>query len=524
MNLSQMLSLNAKLYPEKTALIERGPEKGSRVTLTWREFDERVSKVASALRERGVKKGDRVMVWMYNSINWLEAYLGILRSGALAVPLNHRFTTREFKYCLHTAKPRLIFMEREFLSRVESLFEEVTPPQVILKGNEPTPGWTSFEHFVSAASVEENYPKINEEEPCSLYFTSGTTGAPKPIVLTHKNLTFAAHTGCHHGLRRKGDVFVILKPLYHTGDKIHWLSSLLLGETAVIQRGKITPRIIFEVMTEEKGTVAMLLVPWIQDTLMALERGELRKEDYDLSSWRLVLFGAQPVPTHLILRWEREFPQMDYAINYGLTEASGPGCLYLTKKDRKKLGSLGKPGYGWEVAIVDEEGKPLPEGMIGEIAVKGMGVMKGYFQNEEETRKVLKDGWLLTGDIGHRDEEGFVWLVDRKKDVIIYGGENIYPREIEEFIREHPWVYDVGVIGAKDGRLGEVAVAIVQLKEAYQREPQAEEEIRRHCEILPRYKRPEKIFFDCVPRNATGKIEKEKLREKYGRKGMVTFS
>jgi acyl-CoA synthetase (AMP-forming)/AMP-acid ligase II len=298
---------------------------------------------------------------------------------------------------------------------------------------------------------------------------------------------------------------------------MHWLASLILGEPAVIQCDRITPQAILESIHEERGTVAMLLVPWVQDILTALEQGELRKEDYDLSCWRLILYGAQPVPPGLIRRWQEHFPHMDYAVNFGLTESAGPGCIHLTVADEHKLGSIGRPGFNWEACIIDEQGERVAPGAIGEIAVRGNGVMKEYYKNPEKTAQTLRKGWLHTGDMGRMDEDGFIWLVDRKKDIIFYGGENIYPAEIEEVLQNHPQVHDVGVIGIADDRLGEVVAAVIELEAHIAAGPETEAAIARFCEEhLPKYKRPRRIIFDEVPRSLTGKIEKLKLRQKYG--------
>jgi acyl-CoA synthetase (AMP-forming)/AMP-acid ligase II len=260
----------------------------------------------------------------------------------------------------------------------------------------------------------------------------------------------------------------------------------------------------------------MLLVPWLQDILTALDRGEIRHEDYDLSCWRLVLLGSQYVPPSLVQRWREKFPNMLYEVNYGLTEASGPGCVHLGIGNEHKLGSIGRAGFNWEARIVDEEGKDVLLGEVGEIAVKGNGVMREYYKNAEKTAETIKDGWLHTGDMGRADEDGYIWFVERKKDVIICGGENIYPVEIEEVLQKHPKIHDVGVIGIPDERLGEIVAGVIELESEVPQSSETEKEILNYCEDnFPRYKRPRRIIFDKVPRNPTGKIEKLKMRQKY---------
>ena len=244
----------------------------------------------------------------------------------------------------------------------------------------------------------------------------------------------------------------------------------------------------------------------------------MKLSDYQLDQWRLMHIGAQPVPPSLIKRWLSVFPHHQYDTNYGLSESIGPGCVHLGVENIHKVGAIGIPGYGWEAKIVDEQGNEVPQGEVGELAVKGPGVMTCYYKDPKATAEVLKDGWLYTGDMAMQDEDGFIYLVDRKKDVIITGGENLYPVQIEDFLRAHPAIKDVAVIGLPDPRLGEIAAAIIELKPG---SATTEADIEAFCQGLPRYKRPRKIIFAEVPRNPTGKIEKPKLREIYGAKRLV---
>ena len=298
---------------------------------------------------------------------------------------------------------------------------------------------------------------------------------------------------------------------------MHWFGSLMSGSKAVLLRG-VKPEWILKTVSEEKITIVWLLVPWAQDILDAIESGRVKLEDYELSQWRLMHIGAQPVPPSLIRRWKKYFPHHLYDTNYGLSESIGPGCVHLGVENIHKVGAIGIPGHNWEVKIVDENGCPVPQGQVGELTVKGHGVMKCYYNDPKATAAVLKDGWLLTGDMARMDEDGFIYLVDRKKDVIISGGENIYPVQIEDHLRAHGAIKDVAVIGLPDDRLGEIAAAIIELKPGHNC---SAKEIADFCKSLPRYKRPRKIIFDTVPRNPTGKIEKPRLREKYGVKGLV---
>ena len=513
MTISEMLARNARMYPGDSALIELKPSKRIRKEITWKEFDERANRIANALMDRGVSKGDKVIHLMMNSINWLEAYFGIIRTGAWAVPLNYRFTSRDIKYCTDIAEAKVMILSEEFTERVEAIRSQLpTVKKYIFVGQNLPEDMEDFEDIISKASPQPIDIELSDEDACGLYFTSGTTGAPKPILLTQKNMECAAITENRQHYQTHDDNFILLPPLYHTGAKMHWFGSMIVGGRATLLT-EISPQYIFEAVHQERGTVVWLLVPWAQDILGALDRGELKKEDYDLSCWRLMHIGAQPVPPSLVKHWKEYFPDMQYDTTYGLSESTGPGCVHLGIENERKVGAIGKAGFNWETRIVDDSGKDITPGEIGELLVRGNGVMKEYYKNPEKTAETIKNGWLYTGDMAKTDEEGFIYLVDRKKDVVITGGENIYPVEVEDVLQSHPKIYDVGVIGIPDERLGEIAAAIIDPKPG---ETLTEEEVNKFCEQnLPRYKRPRRIIFDKVPRNPTGKIEKPKLRQKY---------
>jgi acyl-CoA synthetase (AMP-forming)/AMP-acid ligase II len=301
---------------------------------------------------------------------------------------------------------------------------------------------------------------------------------------------------------------------------MHWFGNFIVGAPAVILKSA-RPRDILAAVSEEGGTIVWLLVPWAQDILAAIETGELKLSDYRLDQWRLMHIGAQPVPPSLVREWLRVFPHHAYDTNYGLTESTGPGCVHLGIDNTHKVGAIGVPGFDWEFAIVDPDDRPVPPGEPGELIVRGPGVMKEYYKNPAETARTLRNGWLHTGDIARVDEDGFIYLVDRKKDIIITGGENIFPVEIEDFLQEHPDIQDVAVIGLPDERLGEVVAAIIQKKPG---RLLTVEQVDEFCQQLPRYKRPRRTIFADVPRNPTGKIEKPKLREMYtGRREMFSL-
>ncbi len=515
MLITEMLDRNARMYGQETALIEREPEKESRKEITWKEFNDLANQTARALIERGVKKGDRVVQIMTNCIEWLPVYFGILRSGALAVPLNFRFVSKTIRRCAETAKPKAFIFGEEFVPRINEIKEDLdrTVKSYLYTGpDEVRPVYAeSYRKVTARQKITGPKIEISITDDAALYFTSGTTGFPKAALLTHRNLEFACFVENRHHGQTHEDNFLCIPPLYHTGAKMHWFGNFIVGAKAVILKG-IDPRWIIEAISEEQVTIVWLLVPWALDILFAIESGELKLDSYELDQWRLMHIGAQPVPPSLIKEWKRIFPGHRYDTNYGLTETTGPGCIHLGMENMHKVGAIGKPGFDWEAKIIDEENKPVPQGEPGELAVRGPGVMKAYYGSPESTADTIVDDWLLTGDVARQDENGFIWLVDRKKDVIITGGENIYPVEIENFLQAHPVVQDVAVIGVPSLRLGEIATAVIAVKKGMD---VTREEINEFCGSLPRYKRPRKIFFGEVPRNPTGKIEKPALRKKY---------
>jgi len=513
----EMLSRNARMYPDDCALIELKPSQKLRNEITWKVFDQQVNQAANMLLDMGVRKGDKVIHWMMNSIDWLVAYFGILRTGAWVVPLNFRFTAQDLQYCADISEAKVVIIGEEFIERVDSVKSRLAYMDKYLVVSDRSPGYMSrFHPQLGGYLVTPPAVELHEEESCSLYFTSGTTGAPKPILLTHNNLKCAAITEYAHHHQVKEDNFILIPPLYHTGSKMHWFGSLIVGGKATLL-GEVSPKNILEVVHSERGTIVWLLVPWAHDILVAIESGEINIRDFDLSRWRLMHIGAQPVPPALVKSWKRMFPGMQYDTNYGLSESTGPGCVHLGIENERKVGAIGKPGFNWEAKIVDEKGDEVKKGEIGELLVKGDGVMREYYRNPEKTKETLRNGWLYTGDMATVDEEKFIFLVDRKKDVIITGGENIYPVEVEDTLHNNIKIYDAAVIGVLDERLGEIAVAIVDPKPGNKL---TEAEVLDFCrQNLAKHKVPRKVIFDKVPRNPTGKIEKPKLREKYGKTG-----
>ncbi len=537
MPITELLSRNATYFKNEVALVEINPAVNApRVTwreysliessrggafrkeMSWGDFERKACRFANLLLTRGVKKGDKVAILLMNCLEWLPIYFGVLKTGALVVPLNYRYTADEIRYCLDLADVDALVFGPEFTGRVEEILHRVPRVKNCFYVGEDCPSFAdSYDTLIEYCSTSSPSIFIQDSDEAAIYFSSGTTGFPKAIIHNHESLMHACKVEQAHHSQTKDDVFLCIPPLYHTGAKMHWFGSLISGSRGVILRG-VSPEWILRTVSEERCTIVWLLVPWAQDILDAIDRGDIELSQYELSQWRLMHIGAQPVPPSLIKRWKETFPGHDYDTNYGLSESIGPGCVHLGVENIDRVGAIGVPGYGWEVKIVDENRREVQQGEVGELAVKGPGVMLRYYKDEKATNAVLDKGWLFTGDMAQQDKDGFIYLVDRKKDVIISGGENLYPVQIEDFLRSNPHIKDVAVIGLPDKRLGEIAAAIVEVKEG---EHLSESELNAFCMALPRYKRPRKIIFAEVPRNPTGKIEKPKLRRIYQSENLV---
>ena len=534
MVITDFLERNSRLYGSDTALVVVSPSEKRDQAVTWREasliesatdspyrremnwrtFDHMANRFANLLLSREIPRGTKVGILMMNCLEYLPIYFGVLKAGCIVVPMNYRYSSDEIKYCLELADVEILVFGPEFTARMDAISNQIPKVKTMFYVGDNGPSYTeNCLRVMNFTSTSAPPIALDQDDYAAIYFSSGTTGFPKAILHKHRALYSSCLTEQKHHGQTKDDVFLCIPPLYHTGAKMHWFGSLMTGGKAVILRG-IKPEWILRTVTEEKCTIVWLLVPWVQDILDAIDSGRIKLDDYLLSQWRLMHVGAQPVPPSLIKRWLKVFPHHQYDTNYGLSESIGPGCVHLGVENVEKVGAIGIPGFLWEAKIVKEDGKTEVSGEdVGELAVKGPGVMDCYYKNPEATAEILtKDGWLLTGDMAKRDSDGFIYLVDRKKDVIITGGENLYPVQIEDYLRKYDKIKDVAVIGLPDQRLGEIAAAIISIKDGMKC---TQEEIEEFCQDLPRYKRPKKIIFADVPRNPTGKIEKPVLRERY---------
>ncbi|NPA24823.1 MAG: acyl--CoA ligase [Deltaproteobacteria bacterium] len=519
MNYANYARLHARNLPDKICLIERTPATGLRRTLTWKEFNTSINRVANYLKnEFGIKPGDYVMHLQNNSLEWLISYYAIIKLGAVVVPLNFRFVGADIKYAAEVASPKAFILGSEFLGVVEPVKEELaTISNYACVGETIGAGMVDFQDMLNYGDASEALLDVADDTDLAMMFTSGTTGKPKPVLHTHYSLNNTAIGNGMSYFVEKNDNYLFFLPLYHSGTMFLWAPFYATGATGTILRELKEPKSIIEALAEEKCTDVLFVVPIAVGILNAIDKGEIKLSDYDLSAWRYMEIGAQPVPFDVMKKLVETLP-CGVSNIYGITEGGGGGTFNLYPDEvLVRPGSIGKPTFGVEAKLVDFEGNEVGPEEVGELIFKTPRMMKGYYGNPEMTAATLKDGWLHTGDLLKTDADGYYYIVDRKKDMITSGGENIFPVEIEDALMEHPDIDDVACIGAPDERLVEVVMAIVQLKEG---KTLTEEEVIAFAKTrLATYKLPRIVKFDQVMRNPTGKLMKPQMREKYtGRK------
>jgi acyl-CoA synthetase (AMP-forming)/AMP-acid ligase II len=514
-NYSKYAAINARHLPDKICLIERTPADKERRTLTWRQFNDAINRTANYLsRECGVTDGNHVMHLQNNSLEWLITYYAVIRLGAIIVPLNFRFEGPDVLYAAEVCNPGVFILGSEFLKVVQPVQKSLnTVKTYICVGNTVPTDMIDYTTVLNYADASDALNDVDDHHDLAMMFTSGTTGKPKPVIHTHYSLkNTAAGNGMSYFVQ-KNDNYLIFLPLYHSGTMFLWAPFYATGATGTIIRDFKDPKWIIEAISEEKCTDTLFVVPIAIAILNAIANNTIQLSEYDLSSWKYMDIGAQPVPFDIMKKLVDTLPCKVSNI-YGITEGGGGGSFNLYSEDvLRKPGSIGKPTYGIEAKVVDFEGKELSMGQVGELVFCTDRMMKGYHENPEMTAKTLKNGWLHTGDLVRTDEEGYFYIVDRMKDMVTSGGENIYPVEIEDALMDHPDIDDVACIGYPDERLVEIVMAVVQLKPG---KSMTEEELFAFAKTkLALYKVPRKVVFDVVLRNPTGKLMKPQLRQKY---------
>ena len=519
MNYSKYAAIHARHLPDKICLIERTPSKGERRTLTWKQFNDAINRTANYLSKKcDVKNGDYVMHLQNNSLEWLISYYGIIRLGAIVVPLNFRFEGPDILFAAKVCKPKVFILGSEFLKVVQPIQKDLSTVNTYISVGQDAPSdMIDYRKIAEYPDISDALVDVDDHHDLTMMFTSGTTGNPKPLMHTHFSLkSTAAGNGMSYFVQ-KNDNYLFFLPLYHSGTMFLWAPFYATGATGTIIRDLKDPKSIIEAIAAEKCTDTLFVVPIAIAILNAIANKTLCLSDYDLSSWKYLEIGAQPVPFDIMKKLVETFPAKVSNI-YGITEGGGGGLFNLYSEDvLRKPGSIGKPTYGVEAKIIDFDGKELPPGQVGELVFSTDRMMKGYHNNPEMTALTLKNGWLHTGDLLKTDEEGFYYIVDRMKDMVTSGGENIFPVEIEDALMDHPDIDDVACIGYPDARLVEIVMAVVQLKPG---KTMTEEELIAFAKSkLALYKVPRKVIFDKVLRSPTGKVMKPQLRQKYtGRK------
>lgn len=488
--------------------------KNIRKAVTYHEFNARVNQAAHALLQRGIKKGDAVLHFMPNRIEWLETYFGIIRIGAKVVPLNFRFTTDDLVYVVNVIKPKLAFVD-------ESLLDVLAPAQsgftsikdyIHITDNADNNGAT-YANFIKGQPVTAPNVSVSMDDVLGIYFTSGTTGLPKAIVYPHSSLFYSAVSNGLSLYQPNVPNSIIYCPFYHTATFNFWLPLLFKGGKATILN-KFTPKDLLRVFEEEQGSEVNIPMPHCVDLVNAYKNGQLDVSKYDLSSWSTINTGSQPYPPSLIVDLQKMFPHVGVQHGFGMSEAGGAALTLVQPEEIVAYSnSVGRPNAMVNAAILDDDWNRLPPDTVGELAFKSPRNMREYYQNLEATAAAINDGWLRTGDYAKMDADGYIYIVDRKKDVIISGGENVYPVEVENALLTHPQIKEVAVIGLPDERWGECVTAVIVPREGATLTAEA---VLAWCkDNFPNYKRPRRIEFGPIPKSHTQKVLKPELRKRY---------
>jgi acyl-CoA synthetase (AMP-forming)/AMP-acid ligase II len=500
---------NSRKHPHKTA-IRCGDQRR-----TYRELNERSNRLARALLKMGLGKGDRIATLSFNSIELMESYLAHLKIGAITVPLNAWGMDKDILYQADFTECRFFTFQSDFLSRVEKIRSSLPRVQEwVFIGESPPSFALPYEKLMAGESPEDFPLELKEEDEAFILFTGGTTGTPKGAVLTHKSLLWnIISVTTENQSPTPDDVVYYPMPLFHTAALSRFLAYMYAGGTFIVTK-EFDSRKCLEIIEEEKVT-AITGNPTIWGKLLQ----EMEKRNYRTGSMRMYLSSQGLLhPTMQKAIETRLFPNAQTYVSYALTEAS-PGVTILKPTDRpQETGSVGKPYMCTEVRVVDDQDRDLPTGEVGEIIIQGPTVMKEYYKNPEETAQTLRGGWLHTGDLGKYDEEGFLYFVDRKKDMIKTGGLNVYSKEVEEVLSRHPKISEAVIIGVPDEKWGETIKAVVVVKEG---QSLSESEVIDFCRAsLASYKKPTSVaFVDSLPKTQFGgKVLKRDLRERFSKK------
>jgi len=501
MNLPLKLAEQSKLFPDKEALIYNNKR------FTYGELDASVKKLADGLSKMGILPGDRVLLALENCPEFVISYYAILSAQGIVVPVNPQYTMNELSVIMANALPEAVITTGQVMPLFNSISAEVPLDKgIITIGAVEHTGALPFEKVLGSGSPGYTPGRPARDEMAVLMYTAGSTGSPKGAMLSHYNLYSNALAFAQCCRMTPADRSLLIAPAYHAAAQTCVMNSTLVsGATMFIHEGWNGPERLLKSLQKDK--ITFYFGPPTMYTLL-VEHPEAEK--YDLRSWRYALTGAAPTPPDLFKKFEEKFG-LKLMEGYGLTETS-PVTTLMPLGGTFKTGSIGLPIPGVEIRIVDYEDREVPVNQIGEIIVRGPNVMKGYYNRPEETNWAMRNGWFHTGDLAYVDSDGYLFIVDRKKDLIIRGGLNIYPKEIEEVLYSHPSVFDAAVIGVPDPIMGEEVLAFVLLREGATVTP---EEIREFCsKKLARYKIPKHIrFVENLPKTTSGKLLKKELQK-----------
>jgi fatty-acyl-CoA synthase len=512
-NWSNQLSRHALMQPAQTALRYLGQ------TTTWGELDRRVTALAGALQRRGVEFGDRVLILMLNRNEFIESFLAANRLGAIAVPVNFRMTPPEIAFLVSDCAARVIITE-SVLAPVAAAVRglDATLATIIVAGGGSEDGLLGYEDLIDEAGAPPAPVDIPNDSPALIMYTSGTTGRPKGAVLTHTNIAGQALTNLFtNGADLNNDIGFIGVPLFHIAGIGNMIAGLLLGRPTVLYPlGAFDPGALLDVLEAEKVT-GIFLVPAQWQAVCAAQRARPRKLVLRVLSW-----GAAPASDTLLREMAESFPGANILAAFGQTEMSPVTCMLLGEDAIRKLGSVGRVIPTVSARIVDEDMNDVPVGQVGEIVYRAPTLMAGYWNNPKATAEAFAGGWFHSGDLVRQDDEGYIWVVDRKKDMIISGGENIYCAEVENVLAAHPAIAEVAVIGRPHHKWGEVPVAVVALGTVTGESLTLADLGDFLTERLARYKHPKALeIVDALPRNPSGKVLKTELRAQFGTETVV---
>jgi fatty-acyl-CoA synthase len=503
-NWVNQLERHAYMQPGATALRFLGN------TVTWADLRDRVAALAGALGRRGVGPGDRVMVLMLNRTEFVESVLAANMIGAIAVPVNFRLTPSEVAFLVEDCGARIMITE-PVLSAVAAGVRDITSVlnTIVVAGETADEGLLAYEDLVNEPGEPARPADVPNESPALIMYTSGTTGRPKGAVLTHTNLTGQTMANLYTHRVAADDVGFIGVPLFHIAGIGNLLTGLLLGLPTVIHPlGAFDPGHLLDVLAAEKVT-GIFLVPAQWQAVCSVQQANPRDVRLRVISW-----GAAPASDTLLRQLSETFPGSQILAAFGQTEMSPVTCMLLGEDAIRKLGSVGKVIPTVAARVVDEEMNDVPIGEVGEIVYRAPTLMSGYWNNPEATAEAFAGGWFHSGDLVRMDNEGYVWVVDRKKDMIISGGENIYCAEVENVLASHPEIIEVAVIGRPHEKWGEVPIAVAAVTRSGLRIEDLDEFLG---ERLARYKHPKGLeIVDALPRNPSGKVLKTELRTRYG--------